>query len=71
MTARRDPAVLSRMETLFDLYETAEQMQLQRLRRGFPEAGEEEIKERLIEWLHTRKPIGWMEAPPFPGETKT
>lgn len=68
MAPRRDPEVLARMATLFDLYETAEQMQLMRLRREHPEAGEEEIQQRLIHWLHDREPIGWMNAPPFPGE---
>ncbi|MCB1034367.1 MAG: hypothetical protein KDD47_11105 [Acidobacteria bacterium] len=70
MAPRRDPEVLARMQTLFDLYETAEQMQLQRLRREHPDAGEAEIKAQLIHWLHTRKPAGWMDAPPYPGEGK-
>ena len=59
MAARRDPEVLARMQALFDLYDTIEQMQIQRLRREFPEAGEEEIARRLADWLQNREPIGW------------
>ncbi len=70
MAARRDPEVIARMEALFDLYETVEQMQVQRLRREFPGADEPEIRARLLDWLHTRNPIGWMEAPSYPGEGK-
>lgn len=69
MAPRRNPEVIARMRALFDLYEVAEQMQLQRLRREHPQADEDEIKERFLDWLQTRKPIGWMEAPPYPGES--
>ena len=50
----RDPEVLARMEMAFDLYEMAEQMMRQNLRRRNPEASEEQIEEGLREWLHRR-----------------
>jgi hypothetical protein len=46
-----DPQVLARMRMAFDLYETAEDMMRQNLRRRFPEASEEEIERRLVAWL--------------------
>lgn len=64
MAARRDPAVLARMKTLFELYELAEQMQLQRLRREFPGAPEKEIEARFLEWLRNYKPLGWRDSFP-------
>lgn len=50
----RDPAVLSRLKMAFDLYETAEAIMRQNLRRRFPDAPESEIERRLVEWLHRR-----------------
>ncbi|HEX5714968.1 MAG TPA: hypothetical protein VF179_02340 [Thermoanaerobaculia bacterium] len=50
----RDPAVLSRMKMAFDLYETAEAIMRQNLRRRFPDVPEAEIERRLVEWLHRR-----------------
>ncbi len=50
----RDPEVLARMELAFDLYEMAEQMMGQNLRRRNPEASEQEIEEGIREWLHRR-----------------
>ncbi len=50
----RDPEVLARMELAFDLYEMAEQMMRQNLRRRNPEASEQEIEEGIREWLHRR-----------------
>ncbi len=50
----RDPEVLARMELAFDLYEMAEQMMRQNLRRRNPGADEEEIEEGVREWLHRR-----------------
>ncbi len=50
----RDPAVLERMQVLFDLYQTAEDMMRQNLRRKFQQATPEEIEERLLSWLRDR-----------------
>jgi len=50
----RDPEVLARMELTFDLYEMAEQMMRQNLRRRNPAASEEEIEAGIREWLHRR-----------------
>lgn len=50
----RDPDVLARMEIAFDLYETAEQMMRQNLRRRNPEATEQEIETGIREWLRRR-----------------
>jgi hypothetical protein len=50
----RNPTVLRRMEIAFDLYETAEQMMRQNLRRRNPAASDEEIERGIGEWLHRR-----------------
>lgn len=50
----RDPAVMSRMKMAFDLYETAEAIMRQNLRRRFPDASEAEIERRFVNWLHRR-----------------
>ncbi len=50
----RDPDVLGRMEMAFDLYEMAEQMMRQNLRRRNPGASEQEIDQGIREWLHRR-----------------
>ena len=50
----QDPAVMSRMKMAFDLYETAEAIMRQNLRRRFPDASEAEIERRLVSWLHRR-----------------
>lgn len=50
----RDPEVLARMELAFDLYEMAEQMMRQNLRRRNPGASEEEIEEGIRQWLRRR-----------------
>jgi hypothetical protein len=42
------------MRIAFDLYETAEQMMRQNLRRRDPEAGAAEIEHRLVAWLQHR-----------------
>ena len=58
MQVIRDPAVMARMELAFDLYEAAEQMMRQNLRRRFPHASSQEIERRLIEWLQKRPGAG-------------
>lgn len=50
----RDPAVLKRMEVAFDLYETAQAIMRQNLRRRHPDLDEDEIERRLTEWRHER-----------------
>jgi hypothetical protein len=50
----RDPAVLARMRTAFDLYELAEAMMRQNLRRRHPDASEAEIERLFFEWLQHR-----------------
>ncbi len=50
----QDADVLARMEIAFDLYDMAEQMMRQNLRRRNPEASEREIEEGIREWLHRR-----------------
>ena len=50
----RDPKVMSRMKMAFDLYETAEAIMRQNLRRRFPDAQETEIERQLVDWLHRR-----------------
>ncbi|HEY4563643.1 MAG TPA: hypothetical protein VIJ36_11715 [Thermoanaerobaculia bacterium] len=51
----RDPKILARARAAFDLCETAEQMMRQNIRRWYPEASEEEIKQRFIAWLEKRE----------------
>lgn len=50
----RDPDVIARMETAFDLFDLAEEMMRQNLRRRFPAATEDEIEGRLLRWLQKR-----------------
>lgn len=50
----RDPALMARMRTLFELNEMAEAMMRQNLRRRFPRDREEQIELRLVAWLQDR-----------------
>ncbi len=50
----RDPDVLKRMGLAFDLYQVAEEMKRQNLRRQNPAATEEEIEQGVREWLRRR-----------------
>jgi uncharacterized protein YccT (UPF0319 family) len=50
----RDPEFLARAIAVFDLCETAEQMMRQNLRRWYPQASEEEIRQRFKAWLEKR-----------------
>lgn len=45
---------MSRMKMAFDLYETAEAIMRQNLRRRFPDAQEAEIERQLVSWLRSR-----------------
>jgi hypothetical protein len=47
----REPGVLARVRLMFDLYEAAEVMMRQNLRRWFPEESERQIERRLLAWL--------------------
>ncbi len=50
----RDSNVLARMESAFELYELAEQIMVQNIRRRHPGLSDEEIEERLVAWLQRR-----------------
>ena len=60
--------VQQRMRMTIELFETAQQIMRQNLRRRFPALGAAEIEQKLIEWRHHRpgaefgdgvgKPIG-------------
>jgi hypothetical protein len=50
----RDPEILARAEAAFDLCQTVEDMTRHKLRRRYPEAGEEEIRERFSAWVEKR-----------------
>ena len=50
----RDPKIMARTELTFELYELAEQMMRQNIRRRNPELDAEEVEKRLVEWLMSR-----------------
>lgn len=50
----RDPEIMARMRVAFDLYETAEAIMRQNLRRRFPQENEEQIEQRIRAWLRSR-----------------
>jgi hypothetical protein len=54
MNPIRDPAMINRVQTTFDLYEAAEAMMRQNLRRRFPEESPEQIELRVLAWLCDR-----------------
>lgn len=60
----RDPAVLERMEMTFELYELAETMQRQNIRRRHPELSPREVEKRVDEWLVRRPPGDRLEDEP-------
>lgn len=47
----RDPAVMERMRMAFELYELAETMQRQNIRRRHPELSDAEVEDQLVQWL--------------------
>ena len=63
----RDPEVLERMQMAFELYETAEAMKRQNGRRSHPELSEDEVEQRVLEWLCHRPGVeyGDAEGPSF------
>jgi Rv0078B-related antitoxin len=50
----RDPELMARVRMAFDLYEAAEAMMRQNLRRRFPGESEEQIEQRVLAWLRDR-----------------
>lgn len=54
MKPEHDPAMIARVQTTLDLYETAESMLRQNLRRRFPQETSGQIEQRLIESLQDR-----------------
>lgn len=50
----RDPEILERMQLTFELYEVAETMKRQNIRRRHPELSAEEVEERVVAWLRHR-----------------
>jgi len=50
----RAAVVMKRMQVAFDLFETAQLIMRQNLRRRHPELEDAEIERRLIEWRHRR-----------------
>jgi hypothetical protein len=48
----RDPKVLARMRTAMELYEAAEAMMRQNLRRRSPQASDAQIERHFLSWLH-------------------
>jgi hypothetical protein len=50
----RDRAAEARLEEVFALYEAAEILTRESLRRRYPTAGESEIERRLDEWRRER-----------------
>jgi hypothetical protein len=58
MKPARNPDVMARMKTTFDLYEAAEAMMRQNLRRRFPDESDAQIERRLLAWLQDRSGAG-------------
>ncbi len=50
----RDPEVLARAQTTFDLCDAADQIMRQNIRRRHPELTEAEVEDRLAEWYLSR-----------------
>ncbi len=50
----RDPEVLERMQMAFELYEVAEAMKRQNVRRRHPELSADEVEARVLDWLRHR-----------------
>ncbi len=52
--AAHDPVVFKRLQVALELFETAQLIMRQNLRRRHPELDQAEIERRLIEWRHHR-----------------
>ncbi|HSK78317.1 MAG TPA: hypothetical protein VLQ45_17830, partial [Thermoanaerobaculia bacterium] len=53
-----DPEILARARATFDLFEFSDQVMRQNLRRKYPQASEEEIRERFVAWAEKRPYVG-------------
>jgi hypothetical protein len=53
-----DDLARQRLAMAFDLYDAAETMMRQNLRRRHPDASDDEIEQRLVRWLLTRSGEG-------------
>jgi hypothetical protein len=51
----RDPEILARAQDAFDLCQTTENMMRQNLRRRYPQASENEIRQRFAAWVEKRQ----------------
>ncbi len=54
MAGKRNPDVVARMEVAFELFDAAEEMMRLNLKRRHPQLSDEEIEQRIIEWLQHR-----------------
>lgn len=54
-----DPEDLARARATFELYEFAEKVMRQNLRRRFPEESDEAIERRLVSWLRKEPRERW------------
>ena len=63
------PAELAsqRMAMALDLYEAGEAIMRQNLRRKLPQADDQEIERRVVEWLQSRPGAALGDAPGRPG----
>jgi hypothetical protein len=55
VTLLRDPKIIARMRAASDLYQAAEDLMRQRLRRQHPDETAEEVERRLVSWLLQRR----------------
>jgi hypothetical protein len=53
----RAPDVLAKMQAVFELYQTAEDIMHQNLRRRFSNESDAEIERRLLMWLRKANPV--------------
>lgn len=58
MEAVADPALTERLRLAFELFDLAERMMRQNLRRDDPKASDEEIESRVRAWLRSAPPHG-------------
>jgi hypothetical protein len=58
VSAKHDPAVALRMRAAFELFDLAERMMRETLRRESPDATGDEIEQRFRAWLQSAPPRG-------------
>jgi hypothetical protein len=61
-----DPEDLARARATFELYEFAEKVMRQNLRRRFPEESDDAIERRLVSWLRKEARERWEGPEPPP-----